>query len=242
MGVNPSPDQYCRQIEAYLCRRNDGHLVRIVGPAFEQVSGWADRGVPLTVACVGIDRYFERYYAKGPRRRPVRIEFCEADVLDAFDEWRRAVGVVDRAVPGNEAGGVDDPDGGAGGRRGSLPAHLERAVARLVALRGGDDQSMDGVLEATVRELDVLRAGSRGVRGAARVALLDRLRELDRGLLAAGLAQYTDETRAALQAEAEAELVPFRDRLLPEAYQRALVAARDRLVRERRRLPVLSFD
>ena len=42
----------------------------------------------------GIDRYFERYYAKGPRRRPVRVEFCEADVLDVFDEWRRAVGVT----------------------------------------------------------------------------------------------------------------------------------------------------
>ena len=33
--------QYCREIEAYLCRKNDGHLVRIVGPAFEQVCGWA---------------------------------------------------------------------------------------------------------------------------------------------------------------------------------------------------------
>ena len=34
-------DDYCRQVEAYLCRKNDGHLVRIVGPAFEQVCGWA---------------------------------------------------------------------------------------------------------------------------------------------------------------------------------------------------------
>ena len=50
--------------------------------------------MPLKVACAGIDRYFERYYRKGPRRRPVRIEFCEADVLDAFDDWRRAVGVT----------------------------------------------------------------------------------------------------------------------------------------------------
>ena len=68
-------------------------MIRIVGPAFEQVCAWAARGVPLRVACRGIDRYFERDYAKGPRRRPVRIEFCEADVLDVFDEWRRAVGV-----------------------------------------------------------------------------------------------------------------------------------------------------
>ena len=58
------------------------------------MSGWAAQGVPLKVACSGIDRYFERYYRKGPRRRPVKIDFCEADVLDVFDEWRRAVGVT----------------------------------------------------------------------------------------------------------------------------------------------------
>src|SRR5919202_6002357 len=107
-------EDYCRQIESYLCRKNDGHLIRIVGPAFEQVCGWATRGVPLKVAFHGIDRYFERYYAKGPRRRPVRIEFCEADVLDVFDEWRRAVGV---ATPAG--------DGDAPSPHASLPRHLE---------------------------------------------------------------------------------------------------------------------
>jgi hypothetical protein len=85
---------YCREIEAYLCRKNEGHLIRIVGPAFEQVCGWANLGVPLKVAFRGIDQYCERYYAKGPRRRPVRIEFCEADILDLFDAWRRAIGVA----------------------------------------------------------------------------------------------------------------------------------------------------
>ena len=96
---------YCREIEDYLCRKNDGHLIRIVGPSFEKVCGWAEQGVPITVAFRGIDRCFERYYAKGPRRRPVRIDFCEADVLDVFDEWRRAVGVPAAAVDpeGDEA-------------------------------------------------------------------------------------------------------------------------------------------
>ena len=89
-----SASDYCREIEAYLCRKNEGHLIRIVGPAFEQVCGWANLGVPLKVAFRGIDQYCERYYAKGPRRRPVRIEFCEADILDLFDAWRRAIGVV----------------------------------------------------------------------------------------------------------------------------------------------------
>jgi hypothetical protein len=94
-------DDYCREIEAYLCRKNDGHLIRIVGPSFDRVRGWASLGVPFKVVCHGIDRYFERYYAKGARRRPVQIDFCEADVLDAFDAWRRAVGL---RVPDGEPG------------------------------------------------------------------------------------------------------------------------------------------
>ena len=75
-GADPhDPSEYCRQIESYLCGKNEGHLIRIVGPVFEQVSGWAAQGVPLAVAFRGIDQYCERYYAKGPRRRPLRVEF-----------------------------------------------------------------------------------------------------------------------------------------------------------------------
>src|SRR5262249_39856306 len=69
LGTQPVDDAaaYCREIETYLCRKNDGHLIRVVGPSFELVSGWARRGVPLKIAFRGIDRYFERYYRKGPR-------------------------------------------------------------------------------------------------------------------------------------------------------------------------------
>ena len=27
-------DEFCREIETYLCRKNDGHLIRVVGPSF----------------------------------------------------------------------------------------------------------------------------------------------------------------------------------------------------------------
>src|SRR5438105_6271627 len=106
-----SSADYCREIEAYLCRKNEGHLVRIVGPSFELVCGWAQRGVPLKVAFRGIDRSVERYYAKGPRRRPVRIDFCEADVLDVFDEWRRAVGVSTSVPTSGPTGDDVDSEG-----------------------------------------------------------------------------------------------------------------------------------
>ena len=119
MGTQPI-DEYCREIETYLCQKNDGHLIRVVGPSFEVVSGWAEQGVPLKIALAGIDRYFERYYRKGPRRRPVKIDFCDADVLDVFDEWRRAVLVP---LASSEPAG----DGAAASRRhSSLSAHLDR--------------------------------------------------------------------------------------------------------------------
>jgi hypothetical protein len=233
-----APDRYCRDIEAYLCRKNDGHLIRIVGPAFEQVCGWAARGVPLTIACRGIDRYFERYYAKGRRRRPVRIEFCEADVLDVFDEWRRAVGIAAASTPSAESSGDEE----SARPLGSLPAHLERVVARLTALRAGEDRSLDAVADAMVREIDAARAGARGLRGDARARLIERLREMDHELIAAARAQLDAAVLNDLSAEAARELEPFRDRLPAEAYDRSRRASIDRLIRERRRLPVIAYE
>ena len=234
-------EDYCRAVEAHLCRKNDGHLIRIVGPAFEQVCGWATRGVPLTVATRGIDRYFERYYAKGPRRRPVRVEFCEADVLDVFDEWRRALGItIADASP--VADGETQAESQQERRHESLPAHLERVVARLTALRAGADRSLDGTIDEIVSEIDVARAGAKALRGDARQTLLDRLRTLDRALLEAAYAKCDEPSREALMVEAVSELAPFRARMAPEAYEQSRRVAVDRLLRERRALPVVAFE
>jgi hypothetical protein len=217
-------------VESYLCRKNDGHLIRIVGPAFEQVCGWAERGIPLKLAMRGIDRCFERYYAKGPRRRPVRIEFCEADVLDVFDEWRRSVGVGGWA-------GADLPP-----VRSSLPAHLERVIARLTTLRGGNARMLDPVLDSIIRELDAARGTAKTVRGDAREALLERLRQLD-GTLTDALRRHSDDTSLGqFAAEADDELKPFRVRMPADAYQQAHRACVDRLLRERANLPTISFE
>jgi hypothetical protein len=234
--VMDAPEEYCRQIEAYLCRRNDGHLIRIVGPAFEQVCSWASRGIPIKVAYRGIDRYMERYYAKGPRRRPVRVEFCEADVLDVFDEWRRAVGVPASAVNAEE-------DAAEGTRRhGSLPAHLDRVIARLTSLRTGDARSLDDTIDAIVRELDGVRAGAKILRGEARTRVLDRLRTLEQDLGNAARARVEPAALQQIETEAETELAPFRERMTADAYDRARGACIERIVRQRARLPVLTFE
>jgi hypothetical protein len=244
MGNESDPAEYCRRLEAYLCQKNDGHLIRVVGPAFEQVCGWASRGIPLKMAMRGIDRYFERYYAKGPRRRPVRVEFCEADVLDAFDEWRRSVGVSQSGAD-PVAGQTSEGEAGSGSRAagpGSLPAHLERAIARLTTLRAGEDRSLDSAIDAVVRELDGARAKAKTIRGEARETLLDRLRELDDSLIAAVRSRCDTRALQQLAAEADEELRPFRSRMPADAYQQSHRACVDRLLRERARLPTIAYE
>src|SRR4051812_5520561 len=199
--------EYCRDIETYLCRKNDGHLIRIVGPSFEIVSRWAATGVPLKVALSGIDRYFERYYRKGPRRRPVKIDFCEADVLDVFDEWRRATGVV---TPTADQGAQSPA-----GSRQSLPAHLERVVLRLTSARasGSLGDAFDALIDRVSGELDVARAKAGGLRGAARQALIERLSALDAELLLQARATLDGEARLSMEREAHEELAGFRSGL-----------------------------
>ena len=237
------PGAYCREIESYLCRRNHGHLIRIVGPAFERVCGWAEAGVPLQVVTTGIDRKLARYRASGSPRRPLRIEFCEADVLDAFDEWRRAVGIA--SAPGGEPDAADGagPRARSGRRRLSLPRHVDRVLEQVSNRLARDEMPADlhAVLTRLVADLDALRPAVRGARGAARRTVIERLADVDRALLASAreaAAAALDDVETA----ARAELASFRSRLDADAYTRAVGASVDRLLRDRLRLPEVRFD
>jgi len=262
---------YCREIETYLCRKNDGHLIRVVGPSFDLVSAWAARGVPLKIAYAGIDRYCERYYRKGPRRRPVKIDFCEADVLDVYDDWRRAVGITQESVASSQ-GAVEEPVASSqdaveepvasgqesvgsgqlsvGGRppaadgKRSLPSHLERVLLRLSSARARDSlgAGFDAVVDRVSAELDAARARAGGLRGAARRELVQRLAALDAELLQQARGTLDAAATSVLAREADEELSAFRAGMAPEAFARARDAAIDRLVRERLGLPTIAFE
>jgi len=233
MAESQSAD-FCQQIEAYLCKKNDGHLIRVTGPSFEIVSRWAAQGIPLKVAYEGIDRCFERYYRKGPRRRPLKIDFCDADVLDVYDEWRKAVGVAGGAGQAGEAGGE---------KRGpSLPAHLERVILKLSQARAagklGDE--FDALIDRVNAELEIARASAGGVRGDARQQLLARLEALDAELLHGARTGLSDGDLAALSREAGDELASYRERMTADAFAQARDRAVSRLIRERFGLPTVT--
>jgi hypothetical protein len=231
-------EEYCREIESYLCRKNDGHLIRIVGPSFDLVQGWATQGVPFKIACQGIDRYFVRYYAKGARRRPVHIDFCEADVLDAFDAWRRSVGV---RLPGHgeEAGSEGER------RKKSLPDHLARVCERITLRRARltpPPPALDDVLEQVVSEVAAFRDQAGPLRGEARARAIARLTELDRQMLDAARMSADPAAIQAAREEALEQLRPFRDRMAGDVFEQAVRSAADRLLRDREGLPTVGFE
>jgi hypothetical protein len=225
---------YCREVEAYLCRRNDGHLIRVVGPAFELVKGWAAQGIPLTLVREAIDRVVERAEKRAGRRRRVRIEFCDDEVLGAFDRWRRAVGVMQTA-PAEAAGAP---------KRGSLHAHVERVVVQLAAALGSDraPAALQPAIQRALSALDRVQASSATARGAARDALIATLADIDRELVEAAAAALPAATLTALTADAAGELAAFRGRLPAAQWDAAVAAARGRLVRAAVGVPVVSFD
>jgi hypothetical protein len=230
--------EYCREIESYLCRKNGGHLVRIVGPAFDSVCKWSEQGVPLKIVFRGIDRAVDRANAKGGRRRPLRIEFCEADVLALFDDWRRALGVTASQV--SETGEEFDT---AESRKGSLPAHIARSVARLLATKSDQpDPAFDDVIVRAIGQLDALAAGAKNARGDVRTKVIEQLAALDAEVIAAARLRIDASAAETLRREADAELATFASRMSADARDRARQLAFERLLRESLNLPVLTYE
>lgn len=223
---------YCRDVEAYLCRRNGGHLIRVVGPAFDVVKAWADDGVPLSVAHAGIDRTVDRAARKATRRRPIPVEFCDADVRDAFDQWRRAVGTT---APGGDS---------APARKERLVTHVERALGQLAMLQqtGRVLPALAAAVADAHQALDRLAASSATARGATRDAIIGELARVDAALAATALAAIPAADRAAFTRAAASELEPFRQRLAAAQWNTAVEAATARLIRLHLGLPAIAFD
>lgn len=229
---------YCREVESYLCRRNGGHLVRIVGPSFEMVRGWAESGVPMSLVQRAIDVCSERRESRRETARPLRIEFCEAEVREQFQRWRRAVGPYV-----GDAGASPDPAGDAAPAPG-LAGHLTRAGEKLAraAARLDRREAFRARVDAIVGRVSEIQAASKGARGDRRAEFIEQLKQLDTELMDAARDEAAQSGLGAeMRAAAAAELAPWRERMPADAWASALAAASDRLLRDRLDLPDLAL-
>ena len=224
---------YCRQVEAHLTRINGGHLVRVVGPGFALVQQWADDGVPLSVVFRGIEQKAERH-KQGASRRPLRIEFCEADVREVFEAWRRATGIT--AGPEGPAS-IEAP------KRRPPSKTIDTAIERLGRLAGRlelPDEFRDAVSHA-IERLSSVREGLAHSRGAARDPWLAQVASIDQDLMTQARHGVDAAVVRGLTEQAEREMAPYRERLAPEAWQRAVTVTVDRGVRAHLGLPTLEL-
>ncbi len=235
---------YCRQVEAHLTRTNGGHLVRVVGPGFALVKQWADEGVPLSVVFRGIEHKAERH-AAGASKRPLRIEFCETDVRVLYEDWRRAIGVtVTTEAPEAEgAAATSSSDRAQSSKRRSAPRTIDRAIDRLGRLAGRLELPEDfrDAMSRLIGELSTLREALAHARGDARDRLLERLVPLERDLIEHARTVVAADVLRDITARAEQDLAPYKERLVPEAWARAVSVTVDRGVREHLELPSLDF-
>jgi hypothetical protein len=166
------------------------------------------------------------------------VDFCENDVLDAFEGWRRAVGV---RLPGAEPPAEEAAERQ---RKRSLPEHFDRVCEKITNRRAGLDPlpaDYDRVLEEVTNEVSIFKDLPSPIRGDVRQRVTTRLAELDRLMLEAARAHADATSLHQMQREAAEQLRPFRDRMPAESYDRALGAAVDSLLREREKLPIVSF-
>ena len=234
--------EYCRRVEEHLTRVNTGHLVRIVGTGFELVRGWAEAGIPLSIVFRGIDLKAERH-REGAATRPLRIEFCEPDVRTVFAQWKRAVGFTTSSADGAGLEAGDEANTEPASKRPSLTKHLDRAIDRLSRAGGHLDwpEALRDACDRVLQQLVAMRQQAAKARGTVRDELAGRLPALDADLAATLRTLAPELLRRSLREEAVAELVSYRSRLSPEAWERSIDVTTDRLLRDRLGLPVIEL-
>jgi hypothetical protein len=108
-----------------------------------------------------------------------------------------------------------------------------------LALADGLPPVLHAAVDSALADLDRLRDGARGLRGAARAALVSALSPIDAAIVAAGEAALDDRARREVDRAAREELEPFAGRMPSAAFAQALAGARTRLVRDHWGLPDL---
>jgi hypothetical protein len=194
--------------------------------------------MPLSVVSHGIDLKAERHRA-GRSTRPLRLEFCEHDVREVYERWRRSVG-----LSGVAAGPEASTDAPEIEKRPSLSRQLDRALDKLSRVAGRldlPDRFRDEV-SRSIAELSDVREAARFARGDARKALAARLPPVEAALVAAGREAIDANVLERLRADAETDLVAYRTRLSPGIWRQSVDRALEQLVRDHLGLPTLTFD
>jgi hypothetical protein len=236
---------YFTEIEDTFIRRRGKHL--LLSPMdWALIESWKEMGVPLHVALRGIERAFDSHEAK-PRRRSVKTLFyCQEEVEAQYAEWLDAqVGAAPQnGEPTNEEATVTEEQ--LPFTRAAIIEHLSRVRAQLVQICDERKKSKreaalcDALTRAASRLQSLEKDFSRARRPNAE-RLEDSLTQLE-GLLDEALrAGVAPAEMAAMRAETETQMQPYRTRMERGTYEQTLDNLLLKRLRDQHSIPRLSL-
>lgn len=203
------------------------------------IESWKERGVPLHVALRGIEHAFDSYEAKKHKRTVKTLLYCQEEVEAQYAEWLES-----RVGSHEEADSRRDDDETSPFPRASVLAHLERSTEALSNLSNQREAQQDELGEALARSAALLAEIKDDYASAAQPEtrkLEESLTGIERMLDDALRAATNEGEFAAMSAEVEAQLKPYKRQMDKPAFEQT----RDNLLRKRLRehfgIPRLSL-
>ena len=202
---------YFTEIEEHFQRRFGGALL-LSTLDWALIEVWRDAGIPLEAVLRGIDVTFEHWQRRPSKTRKVNaLGFCSQEVLAAAEDMKEA------AVGASGAG--SEPSAKRGAAPGLEPqaaaAFLRRNADSLKAahLPEGSGVSMRAVALDAANTLHRLADETQAKPSTRWEELERRLTVLEEKLFAALLAATPDEEIVTVRAEADRDLVPYRQKM-----------------------------
>ncbi|MGE0454214.1 MAG: hypothetical protein AB7O37_17115 [Vicinamibacteria bacterium] len=212
-AADPEAAYYQAVEEFFVSRRGDPLFLS--NPDWLLVKGWRDAGVPLRVVLRGIADALDSHAHSFARQRKIKsLAYCEGAVDEARERWLRALG---------------------GERSGDVASLLASSADALEAASG---LGSHGRVRADSLAPE-LRARAR--QPADPRLLEEWLREREAELLRALREDLGEAGGAALEAEVDADLAAYRERLPEKVLARVRADALARRLLEANGLPRLSL-
>jgi len=230
---------YFTEIEEHFLRRRGGGLL-LSTLDWALIETWKDAGIPLAAVLRGIDAAFDRYEQRPSKTKKVNsLAYCSQEVLAAAEDMKEAA--VGASGADSEPSSKRSPAPGLEPK--AVAAFLRRSAALLMAAHLTEGC---GVLTRTValdaaRTLDRLADETEAKPTARWEDLERRLTVLEEKLFAALLASTPDEEIVSVRAQADRDLMPYRQKMSGAQIEQLQKQYVHKLLLEKYSLPRLSL-
>ncbi len=217
---------YFSEIEDTFVRRRGKHL--ILSPLdWALIESWKERGVPLHVALRGIEHSFDSYDARKHKRSVKTLLYCQEEVEAQYAEWLDSrVGSHDESDRGDEQSTDKTPFS-----RDAVVSHLTRSLQSFEELSSRAPEELCDALRRAVSLVTDIREEYEGAARPDTRKLEESLTGIDRMLDDAIRKAIDDNQIAAMTAEVDSQLKPYKRQMDKAAYEQT----RANLLRKRLR-------